>query len=212
MAARIFLAIGPASGMFTTMRTRITSLVVLATAVFTAGCGAGLPNRPAVLTPLTQAQAPRENYVAGVANFGFVSDDLWRGARPSAAGYESLAAMGVKTIVDLQEADNHRLVPTGVTYVPVRTSKWHIGATDVDAVLGAIERSPKPVFVHCEYGRDRTGLAVAAYRMRHGFTREEAVRELDNFHVHFWVREAIVRRLRAIEARNTRSTAGPSTR
>jgi protein tyrosine/serine phosphatase len=34
-------------------------------------------------------------------------------------------------------------------------------------VLAAIENMPKPVFMHCQFGRDRTGTLIACYRIRH---------------------------------------------
>jgi protein tyrosine/serine phosphatase len=176
----------------------LTAAVVLVAT----GCARTVPNNPPVLTPLTQAQAPRNGYVVGVENFGFVTDELWRGARPTSTGYQTLTAMGVKTIIDLQEVGCSKQISPGVEYRPVRTSKWNVSAIDLDRVLDVIKNSPKPVFIHCEYGCDRTGLAVAAYRVQHGFSADEAIRELDNFHVHFWFRDAIVKRIKSLPKTN----------
>lgn len=49
--------------------------------------------------------------------------------------------------------------------------------------------SMRPIFVHCKYGSDRTGLMVAYYRMaREGWNAERAYEEMKNsgFHV-VWV-------------------------
>jgi len=176
-------------------------VVFLVSACLT-GCAAQKPNSPAILDPATQAQAPRDNYVAGVQNFGFVSKDVWRGEKPSAIGYQSLAAMGVGTIIDLQESDESSLIPQrtpAIQYVRIPTSPWHSEQVDVHKVLETIRTSPKPVFIHCELGRDRTGMAVAAYRLSTGFTASEAIRELDNFHVDFLCRAPIVARIQKLE-------------
>src|ERR1700758_5050741 len=45
--------------------------------------------------------------LAGVENFYKVDDQVYRGAQPSAAGFASLAKLGVKTIIDLREIGEH---------------------------------------------------------------------------------------------------------
>ena len=44
----------------------------------------------------------------GVPNFQIVIEHVYRGAQPSAAGFENLAKMGIKTIVDLRAEDDDR--------------------------------------------------------------------------------------------------------
>jgi protein tyrosine phosphatase (PTP) superfamily phosphohydrolase (DUF442 family) len=117
---------------------------------------------------------------------------------PSAEGFASLARMGVRTVIDLQERDESSLVPAGVVYVPVRVSEWRCHRLDTAAVLRAIEASPKPVFIHCKEGRDRTGLAVAAYRLARGMPAEEAIAEVRRFGLNFWWRGAIESRIRGL--------------
>src|SRR6185295_13712884 len=41
-------------------------------------------------------------HVSGIKNFRVVDGRLWRGAAPSPNGYRSLAAAGVRTVVDLR--------------------------------------------------------------------------------------------------------------
>jgi protein tyrosine phosphatase (PTP) superfamily phosphohydrolase (DUF442 family) len=139
-----------------------------------------------------------DGYVPGVENFGFISADVWRGAQPSREGFRTLGSMGVKTVIDLQEHDERTSLPMGVTYVHLPTSGWWPDRVDVDAVLAAIEKSPKPVFIHCHVGRDRTGIAVAAYRLAQGMKTSEVVRELRDFHVNSWIRRAIEQRIQVL--------------
>lgn len=154
---------------------------------------------PVVLDPPPlQPQRPLDGYVSGVDNFGFVTAGVWRGAKPTADGLRTLAAMGVRTVIDLQEADESADVPPGVRYVPIRVSEWRADAVDTAAVVRAVADNPKPVFIHCREGRDRTGLAVAAYRLSQGMTPADATREMDQFHVHFWWRGSMEKRIRRL--------------
>jgi protein tyrosine/serine phosphatase len=138
--------------------------------------------------------------VPGVENFGVISPDVWRGARPSHEGMLSLQQMGVKTIIDLELRDATSEVPAGVRYVRLPVNSFHCDMVDPTALLKAIAESPKPIFIHCREGRDRTGLAVAIYRCEvEGMSPADAIKELHNFNVHpwwAWSMEAKIRRLR----------------
>jgi protein tyrosine/serine phosphatase len=135
----------------------------------------------------------------GVSNFGEVSPDLWRGGKPTLDGMQWLAKRGVKTIIDLQMEDESANVPQGVRYVPIRVSMWQCDCVDVDAVIKAIDESPKPVFIHCQAGRDRTGLAVAAWRMAHGMKPDEAIAEMARYGTNPWWNSAIRSKIRRLE-------------
>lgn len=140
-------------------------------------------------------QRPIEGAIPGVENFGLVSRDVWRGGEPSAQGLQTLAALGVKTVIDLRESDESADIPPGVRYVRLPVSAWHADEVNTDRVLAAISASPKPVFIHCQQGRDRTGLAIAAYRLSTGMSAADACQELRNFHVNPWWETPIERRI-----------------
>lgn len=120
----------------------------------------------------------------GIANFGKISDSLFRGAQPDASGIKNLARLGIKTIINLrmtnevwkaEEAEAHA---SGITYtnVPLRG----IGRpTDVqvETLLALIDTLPPPVFVHCRYGCDRTGTIIACYRIRRDHWSNQAALE-----------------------------------
>src|SRR4051812_15078539 len=93
------------------------------------------PIYPIVVVPPVHPQKPMDNYVPGVRNFGFISADVWRGAKPSALGFAVLKGMGVQTVIDLQEEDEAKDIPPGVNYVPIRISQWKCNQVDTDAVL-----------------------------------------------------------------------------
>ncbi len=140
-----------------------------------------LINAAVICICLAGCAGTRGTTSGGVQNFAEVSPEIWRGGKPTEAGMRWLASRGVRTIVDLQMDDESGDLPPGVMYVPIRVSLWRCDKVDVDAVLNAIDTSPKPVFIHCLRGRDRTGLAVAAYRLRQGMPVEQIIAEMESF-------------------------------
>jgi len=148
----------------------------------------------------------------GIANFGQVTPQVWRGSKPDREGMEWLAERGVKTIIDLQMEDESADVPAGVRYVPIRTSLWHCDQVDVAAVNRAIDESPKPVYIHCLVGRDRTGLAVAAWQISHGMSADQAIADNERFGKNPLWDAAIKKKIRQLgeqqeNARATKSAA-----
>jgi protein tyrosine phosphatase (PTP) superfamily phosphohydrolase (DUF442 family) len=154
---------------------------------------------PHVVVPQTHTpQHPLDAYVPGVDNFGFISADIWRGARPTPQGIDTLANMGVKTVINLEQHYND-LPPAGIHYIHLPTSPFHCDHLDIHALLQAIHDNPKPIFIHCQAGKDRTGLAVAAYRLSQGMSPTQAIEELRNFHVHALWRPFIEHRIAQLQ-------------
>ena len=135
----------------------------------------------------------------GVNNFGEVSPEIWRGGKPTKEGMQWLSQRGVRTIIDLQMDDESGDVPAGVRYVAIRVSTRHCDEVDVAAVNRAIDEGPKPVFIHCQAGRDRTGLAVAAWRMAHGMSANDAIAEMEGYGTNLWWTGAIKSKIRRLE-------------
>ncbi|HZK82643.1 MAG TPA: tyrosine-protein phosphatase [Humisphaera sp.] len=162
-----------------------------------------------VLKPplLVKPQAPVEGAVVGVPNFGMISRDVWRGGEPSAEGLRMLGTLGVKTIMDLREADESDAIPAGVRYVRVPVSAWRADQVDVARVVELISTSPKPVFIHCRQGRDRTGLAIAAYRLWQGMSVNDTIHELRAFHVNWWWDGPICQRIQELHRQGFSSSA-----
>lgn len=123
-------------------------------------------------------------------NFHQVNPQLYRGAQPMAGGINKLAALGIKTIVNLRREDDHTRAEakaaqaSGLRYfnVPMPgTSK----PTDEQinralAIINAPEN--QPVFVHCQRGADRTGTVIACYRiLKDGWTARQAKKEAEHY-------------------------------
>ena len=126
----------------------------------------------------------------GVPNFHKFNDGLYRGGQPSRQGFESLAKLGVKTVVDLRipEGQSHWEKKTvealGMHYIHI---PLHGGVTptqnDIDRTFAILLDSAQwPVFVHCREGKDRTGMIIACYRISHdGWTNIRALAEAKSY-------------------------------
>ena len=149
--------------------------------------GACTPASPRARHPEAAVATPRDD-LPGLENFARVSPVLYRGAQPTAAGFRTLRAMGVRTIVNLRSAHSDRALIAGLgfRYVEIPGYAWSPEPEVVAKVL-AIVRTPEnqPVFVHCQHGADRTGYTIGSYRIvEQSWDRDSAVRELRRFRFH----------------------------
>lgn len=118
----------------------------------------------------------------GLPNLYQVSDDLYRGAQPTAEGMGELVTMKVRTVVNLRSlhSDRRLLGSHPLAYEHITMKAWHTDDDDLVAFLKLVTDATKqPLFVHCKHGADRTGLVVAVYRIAvQGWTKEEAIAEM----------------------------------
>jgi protein tyrosine phosphatase (PTP) superfamily phosphohydrolase (DUF442 family) len=131
-----------------------------------------------------------------LANFGKVEDNLWRGARPTDAGLQKLADMGVKTIVNFENdetAVNHEqswAVAHGIKFVTVPLSVITPPSMDhINQWIGTAEDpTNRPLYFHCMQGRDRTGVACFTYRVHHDHWKyDQAYQEMLQYHFHTYL-------------------------
>ena len=118
----------------------------------------------------------------GVPNLHKVSDEVYRGAQPSAEGMKQLEKLGVKTVVNLRFllSDRDELKGTALAYEHINMVTFHAEAADAVAFLRIVsDPNRTPVFVHCQHGADRTGTMCAVYRIAvQGWSKEEAIEEM----------------------------------
>jgi len=108
-----------------------------------------------------------------ISNFGQLDERFYRGARPKDRDYQALAALGIKTIIDL--TDNSRsyeqpaVEAAGLRYVNVPlVDKSYPTAEQVNAFLKVVnDPATGKFYVHCAGGRHRTGIMAAVYRFNH---------------------------------------------
>jgi protein tyrosine phosphatase (PTP) superfamily phosphohydrolase (DUF442 family) len=129
-----------------------------------------------------------ENDLPGLSNFAQVSDVLYRGAQPDAQGFQTLASIGIKTVVNFRQlhTDKDMISGTGLQYVEIPWNALHPETEDMLAFLKVVEDpANQPVFVHCQHGADRTGTAVATYRIvEEGASVDDAYAEMKRFNMH----------------------------
>lgn len=112
-----------------------------------------------------------------IRNFHKVDDDLYRGGRPTCTGLAKLEALGIRTFVDLggAEAAIHpckaEAAAHGMCFMRFKMSLPKvilIGVSDAQLrkLFAAMKNAPKPMFISCSLGRDRTGMVVALYRVK----------------------------------------------
>ena len=135
--------------------------------------------RPIALRPARWA-VPVPN--PGLPNCFRVAEGLYRGAQPTREGFEALQRMGVRTVVNLRSrhSDRNLLEGLDLAYVEIPMNAAFPSREDFLRFL-EIARDParQPVFVHCEHGSDRTGTAVALFRVSlQRWDRTEAIREM----------------------------------
>jgi len=124
-----------------------------------------------------------------IPNFHQVAEHLFRGAQPAASEFQSLARMGIKTVLDLREEGHsvteEKLVEAaGMRYISLPMSGV-LPPTDqqIARALAVMEDSANgPIFVHCGRGADRTGTVIACYRIAHdGWQNRQALDEARTF-------------------------------
>lgn len=125
-----------------------------------------------------------------IDNFAEVNPGYFRGGQPEGRDYADLAAMGVKTVINLiGDSDLDRSEPAmveqhGMRYVhiPMSTRKPPT-AQQLETFLAVVnDAASQPVYVHCVGGRHRTGVMTAVYRMTNdGMSGDEAFTEMKKF-------------------------------
>jgi len=129
----------------------------------------------------------RKLAVPGVPNLGEVSSTLYRGAQPTQQGFQKLAEMGIRIVVDLRErgreVERQQVTKLGMRFVAIPWNCFHPEDTDMARFLRLLrDNRGKKVFVHCQTGDDRTGMMIATYRMaEEGWTAEEAMKEMEAY-------------------------------
>jgi protein tyrosine/serine phosphatase len=126
--------------------------------------------------------------VVDVDNFGKVTDFYYRGAQPKGEEYSQLAAVGVKTVIDLRDdpKDYARTLAeqAGLKYINLPMSDKSYPAPDAASKFLALVNDEEnwPVYVHCAGGRHRTGAMTAVFRMTmQGWDVERAYEEMKDY-------------------------------
>jgi protein tyrosine/serine phosphatase len=154
------------------------SITTLGAAPLGAGSGRADVNTAAIAT------APIR-----IDNFGRISDTYYRGAQPEGGDYAALAALGVKTVINLTSDDALAEEPgmvakAGMRYVAIpMTTRVAPTAAQLAQFLKVVnDPASQPVYVHCVGGKHRTGVMTAVYRMtQDAWTPDKAFGEMKQY-------------------------------
>jgi len=124
-----------------------------------------------------------------IDNFGRISPTYYRGAQPQGRDYTNLAALGIKTLINLTSEDasldeKAMAEKAGLGYFEIPMTTHVVPTVAQLAEFMKIVNDPanQPVYVHCVGGRHRTGVMTAAYRMAHdGWTADRAFKEMKQY-------------------------------
>jgi protein tyrosine/serine phosphatase len=124
-----------------------------------------------------------------IDNFGMVNTNYYRGAQPKGHDYADLAALGVKTVIDLTDDDSEASEPSmvksaGMQSIRIPMNVHRVPTPGELSQFLKIVNDPanQPVYVHCVGGRHRTGVMTAAYRMTNdGWSAGKAFSEMKSY-------------------------------
>jgi protein-tyrosine phosphatase len=150
-------------------------------------CSRQIPARPdSAALPIAEKIS-----IPGIPNAGKVSESLFRGAQPHLSHLSELKTLGITTIVDLREesrqtrAEEQKLSEAlGMHFVSIPIGGFSTpSAAQLAEFFSLVRTTPaQKIFVHCEYGEDRTGTLIAAYRIAfEHWTADQALAEMRAF-------------------------------
>ena len=123
-----------------------------------------------------------------IGNFGEVTPTYYRGEQPEGAEYASLAAFGIKTVIDLQadgqSGEKGQVEKAGMQFhrIGMTTHTAPTKAQIAEFLKLVNDPANQPVYVHCAGGKHRTGVMTAIYRMTNDkWTPDQAFREMKQY-------------------------------
>jgi Dual specificity phosphatase, catalytic domain len=146
----------------------------------------------------SQATKPCNNNAnSPITNFCVsTKDTLWRGGKPDIKGATWLIDSGIAAIVNLELLHDDLAIlksvettlTTRVEYYKVRDWEPYVvikpskSDSNVARFIAVMNKAPKPVYVHCRSGQNRTGVMVASYRIIvEGVAANVAIEEMKRY-------------------------------
>jgi len=126
--------------------------------------------------------------VQKIQNFHVVSPNVMRGSQPSEEGFKLLKEYcNIKTVLSLRnnkesnEWEKDVVEKLGMKFINIPMSGTEEQSIKkIEQCLSLMHsESNQPIFIHCLAGKDRTGLILAAYRIKYGgWDISDALREM----------------------------------
>jgi protein tyrosine/serine phosphatase len=105
-----------------------------------------------------------------IKNFGQMDEHFFRGAQPNEGDFQSLASIGIKTVIDLRDDpvsyEKRSVEALGMRYVniPMSDTSYPSDGQIANFLKLANDPATGKFYVHCAGGRHRTGVMGAVYR------------------------------------------------
>lgn len=115
-----------------------------------------------------------------------LNDWIYRGSQPDAATLAKLHAKGVRTVINFRDEprwiqwEKERVEKLGMNYVSLPWNIWKPVKPELRDQFFKVLDDPKnrPVFFHCQHGRDRSGVMAVLALMRYEKLSEADARGL----------------------------------
>ncbi|HEU4835864.1 MAG TPA: tyrosine-protein phosphatase [Pyrinomonadaceae bacterium] len=140
------------------------------------------------IVAFSQETQTTETGTVTIKNFGQMDDRFFRGGQPKENDYSQLAALGVKTVIDLQiktkDYEKRQVEALGMKYVNIPMSdKDYPETAKIDEFLKLVSNPETgKFFVHCAGGRHRTGVMGAVYRFNlYNWNYDQVYAEMKKF-------------------------------
>jgi len=140
---------------------------------------------------MSQAQevASQKNFAAiHIKNFGQMDERFYRGAQPKQEDYKDLAALGIKTVIDLRDDsepyEQSAVESLGMKYIhiPMVEKKYPTEEATKNFLKTVNDPNTGKFFVHCAGGRHRTGAMGAVYRYQnYHWTFDQVYKEMKQY-------------------------------
>ena len=136
----------------------------------------------------TFSQEVEKSSSVTIKNFGEMDDRFFRGGQPKENEYNQLAALGITTVIDLQDNpkayEKRNVEALGMKYVNIPMSdKDYPETAKIDEFLKLVDDPATGKFyVHCAGGRHRTGVMGAVYRFnRYNWNYDQVYAEMKKY-------------------------------
>ena len=142
------------------------------------------------LTVISQAQqvSNQTSSTVKIKNFGQMDERFYRGARPKQEDFKDLAAMGIKTVIDLtedpKEEERSAVESAGMKYVHIPMIEKKYPTEEATSTFLKVANDPTTgkFFLHCAGGRHRTGAMGAVYRYQnYNWTFDQVYAEMKKY-------------------------------
>jgi endonuclease/exonuclease/phosphatase family metal-dependent hydrolase/protein tyrosine phosphatase (PTP) superfamily phosphohydrolase (DUF442 family) len=134
-----------------------------------------------------------------IKRFAWIDSTLARGGRPGREGIAALKDRGFRTLIDFTANDGVRkeAEAAGLDYIamPLTAHLWSSPPKEQqvrDFFRIALDPARRPLFIHCTYGVDRTGMMSGLYRIEaQGWQPAAAMEEMRLLGYHDWYNDLI---------------------